>query len=76
MPRKFKPGAWVRLQGKTLGPKMQVLKYIPKKHPIFDFVNTDTYVECVWIQDGERKSEIFHQDRLMKTIESRGLFKV
>lgn len=76
MSRLFKPGTWVRLKGKMLGPKMQVLKYISKRHPLFDVENTDTFVECSWVENGERKSEIFHQDRLMKTIEARGLYKV
>ncbi len=55
---------------------MEVVKYLPKKHPIFGFENLDTYVECVWIEDGERKSDVFHQDRLMKAIETKGLYKV
>lgn len=76
MTRKYKSGDWVRIQGCLQSPKMQVLKYITNKNSLFGFDINDTYLECVWYENGERKSEIFHQDRLIKSIETGGLFKV
>ena len=75
MPRKFKSGDWVKVRGKLTAPKMQVLKYIPKKDAILGLVDHDSYLECVWYKGGERKSEVFHQNKLIKTIETGGLFK-
>ena len=75
MARKFKAGDWVKIKGKSNDPKMEILKYVPKKEPIFGFVDNDTYVECVWYRDGERKSQIFHQNRLLKLQESGGIYK-
>ena len=51
MPKKFKPGDWVKIKGSSDSPKMQVLKYVSKKEPIFGFVNDDTYLECVWYKN-------------------------
>jgi uncharacterized protein YodC (DUF2158 family) len=76
MPRKFKPGDWVKLKGKTFSSKMEVLKYIPKKDSLLGLVNNDTYLECVWYENGERKLEVFNQNRLIKLIETGGLYKV
>tara|TARA_R110000868_G_scaffold410962_1_gene701099 strand:+ start:3862 stop:4092 length:231 start_codon:yes stop_codon:yes gene_type:complete len=75
MPKKFKPGDWVKIKGSSDSPKMQVLKYVSKKEPIFGFVNDDNYLECVWYKNGERKSEVFHQNRLIKINETAGIFK-
>lgn len=75
MPRKFQPGDWVKVKGKLTTPKMQVLKYVPKKDSILGLVDYDTYVECVWYKSGERKSELFHQNKLIKMIDTGGLFK-
>ena len=75
MSRKFKSGDWVKVRGKLNAPKMQVLKYIQKKDALLGLVNNDTYLECVWYKSGERKSEVFHQNKLIKTIETGGLFK-
>ena len=75
MPRKFKSGDWVKVRGKLTAPKMQVLKYVPKKDPILGLVDTNSYLECVWYKSGERKSEVYHQKKLIKTIETGGLFK-
>ena len=75
MPRKFKSGDWVKVRGKLTAPKMQVLKYVPKKDSIVGWVDNDTYLECVWYKGGERKTEVFHQNKLIKTIETGGLFK-
>ena len=75
MPRKFKPGEWVRIKGKLNSPKMQVIKYVPKKVPIFGLVISDSYLECVWYINGERKLKVFHQNKLIKMIETDGLLK-
>ncbi len=74
MPRKFKPGDWVKVRGKLTAPKMQVIKYIYKKDSMFGVVDCDSYLECVWYKNGERKSDVFHQNKLIKTIEIGGLF--
>lgn len=75
MPRKFKPGDWVKIKGKLTAPKMQVLKYVPKKDSVMGVVNNDSYLECIWYKNGERKSEVFHQNKLIKMIDTGGLFK-
>tara|TARA_R110002049_G_scaffold198043_1_gene368034 strand:- start:4304 stop:4564 length:261 start_codon:yes stop_codon:yes gene_type:complete len=75
MPRKFKPGDWVKVKRKLNAPEMQVLKYVSKKDSIFGLVDNDSYLECVWYKSGERKSEVFHQNKLIKLIETGGLFK-
>ncbi|WP_062052986.1 hypothetical protein [Aquimarina longa] len=75
MARKFKSGDWVKLKGKTLAPKMEVLKYVPKRDSIFGLTDNDSYLECIWYKNGERISEVFHQNRLIKMIETGGLYK-
>ncbi|AWH72689.1 hypothetical protein DCS32_00425 [Dokdonia sp. Dokd-P16] len=75
MPRKFNSGEWVTVKGKLTSPKMQVIQYVPKKDSIFGLVNNDTYLECVWYKNGERKSKVFHQNKLIKLIETGGLLK-
>lgn len=75
MPRKFKSGDWVKVKGKLSAPKMQVLKYVPKKVSILGLLDTDTYLECVWYKNGERKCEVFHQNKLIRTTETGGLFR-
>lgn len=75
MARKFKPGDWVKAKGVSSSPKMEVSKYITKKEPIFGFADNDTYVECVWYRDGERRYRIFHQNRLSKVQDTKGIFK-
>ncbi|MBU2930160.1 hypothetical protein [Winogradskyella psychrotolerans] len=75
MPRKFKPGDWVKVRGKLTAPKMQVIKYVPKKDSIFGVVDHDNYLECVWYKNGERLLEVFHQRKLIKVMESGGLFQ-
>ncbi|MFC0604315.1 hypothetical protein [Winogradskyella pulchriflava] len=75
MLRKFKPGDWVKVKGKLTAPKMQVIKYIPKKDPILGLVDNDSYLECVWYKNGERKSDIFHQNKLIKMVATGGLFE-
>ena len=75
MLRKFKSGDWVKIKGNLTAPKMQVIKYVTKKDPILGLVDSDSYLECVWYKNGERNSQVFHQNKLMKTIETGGLFK-
>jgi len=75
MPRKFKSGEWVTVKGKLTSPKMQVVKYVPKKDSIFGLLNNYTYLECVWYKNGERKSKVFHQNKLIKMIEAGSLLK-
>ncbi|NRR93460.1 hypothetical protein HSX10_17950 [Winogradskyella undariae] len=75
MPRKFKSGEWVTVKGKLTSPKMQVIKYVPQKKSIFGLVDNDTYLECVWYKNGERDSKVFHQNNLIKMIETGRLFK-
>ncbi|WP_343330786.1 hypothetical protein [Polaribacter staleyi] len=54
---------------------MQVLKYVQKKDSILGLVDCDSYLECVWYKNGERKLKVYHQNKLIKTIETGGLFK-
>ncbi|SFD39947.1 hypothetical protein [Algibacter pectinivorans] len=75
MQRKFKSGDWVKLRGKLTAPKMQVLKYVPKKDPVLGVVDYNSYLECVWYKHGERYTDVFHQNKLIRTIETGGLFK-
>ncbi|WP_299103510.1 hypothetical protein [uncultured Winogradskyella sp.] len=75
MPRKFKSGEWVTVKGKITSPKMQVIKYVPKEDSIFGLIDNDSYLECVWYKNGKRKLEVFHQNRLIKMIETGGLLK-
>lgn len=75
MPRKFKPGDWVKLKGKPFAPTMKVIKYVPK-NSLFGMVSDDTYIECVWYQNGIRLTDLFNQNKLLKSIEAPGLFKV
>ncbi|MFC3973549.1 hypothetical protein [Maribacter confluentis] len=74
MSRKFKLGDWVKVKGLLNSPKMQVLKYVSKKNPIFGVLYNNSYVECVWYQNGERKSDIFHQYKLVHAMDTGGLF--
>jgi|TARA_R110002111_G_C5991059_1_gene372004 uncharacterized protein YodC (DUF2158 family) len=75
MPRKFKPGDWVKVKGKISAPKMEVLRYVPKKDSFFGLVNNDSYLECVWYKSGVRNLEVIHQNKLIKLTETGGLFK-
>ncbi len=71
MIRKFKAGDWVKIRGVFNAPKMKVLKYTPMKDTVSGLVNNDTYLECVWYENGERKMEVFHQNKLIKYIEAK-----
>ncbi|MHA7943895.1 YodC family protein [Formosa sp. 3Alg 14/1] len=74
MPRKFKSGDWVKVKGSRTTQKMQVLKYVPKKDGFLGSIDYDNYLECVWYKHGERKVEVFHQNKLIKTMETGGLY--
>ncbi|QNJ98566.1 hypothetical protein [Constantimarinum furrinae] len=76
MIRKFKPGDWVKLKGKAKSPKMEVLRYVPKKSSLFNETYLDAFLECVWYENGERKASVLHQNKLIKMIETGGLYKV
>jgi uncharacterized protein YodC (DUF2158 family) len=75
MSRKFKPGDWVKIKGTPNNRKMEVLKYVIKKDSLFGISNNNTYLECVWYQNGERMSSVFHQNKLLKLNETGGLYK-
>jgi len=75
MPRKFKPGDWVEIRGHLNSPKMEVLKYVSRKNSL-GLKNDDSYLECIWYKNGERNSEIFHQNKLIKFIKTGGLYNV
>ncbi|KAA5821428.1 hypothetical protein FPF71_16250 [Algibacter amylolyticus] len=75
MQRKFKSGDWVKIRGRLTAPKMQVIKYVPKRDAVLGVVDYNCYLECVWYKNGERNTEVFHQNKLIKTIETGGLFK-
>ena len=75
MPKKFKPGEWVKIKGKSSAPKMKVIQYMPRKDSLFGSIDNDSYVECVWYKGGERKVEVFHQNKLIKLIKIGDLSK-
>ena len=70
--RKFKPGDRVQLKGE--GPVMQVLKYRCKEIPFVGWVLSDHEVECVWFENGERKTGFFDQRVLNRATKPTGLF--
>ena len=67
MARLFKPGD--RVQLKSGGPVMKVLNYVLKRRPFVGTYLSDSEVECAWYDRGEgrRKTDVFHQNALMKT---------
>jgi uncharacterized protein YodC (DUF2158 family) len=60
----FKPGD--RVRNKNNDKIMYVSKYIYKKHPILGKFLSDYDVECVWYEDGVRKTGIFDQRTLLR----------
>lgn len=74
MPRKFKPGDWVKVKGKLTAPKMQVMNYVHKNTLVGTSIN-DQYLECVYYKNSRRQSEVFHQNKLVKMRETGGLFR-
>ncbi|WP_452221916.1 hypothetical protein [Lacinutrix salivirga] len=73
MRRKFKPGDWVKLKGTSDKPKMEVLKYVPVKN-IFGLTSNNTHLECVWYKDGKRFCNVFNQNKLIKSLETGGIY--
>lgn len=76
MSRKFKPGDWVKIKGAPKNQRMEVLKYVLKKDSFLGITNNNTYLECIWYENGQRNSAIFHQNNLLKLQETGGLYKV
>jgi uncharacterized protein YodC (DUF2158 family) len=63
MTRLFKKGN--RVQYKSGGPIMEVLKYVEKKNPLQDRSVSNHWVKCVWYDKNfERKEAVFHQNSL------------
>ena len=73
--RKFKLGDWVKIKGDGNAPKMEIVKYVPKKDPLTGTINNNTFVECVYYSNGERFSRTVHKNRLFKLIESGGIYQ-
>lgn len=73
--KKFKPGDWVKIKGGTDVPKMEIVKYIPKKDPLTGVINNNTFVECVYYKNGERCTRTVHQNRLLRLLETGGIYK-
>ena len=73
--RKFKPGDWVKIKGIPNAPKMEVVKYVTQKVPLIGSSDSDRYLECVYYKNGERISRTVHQNRLLKLMETGGIFK-
>lgn len=70
--RKFKPGD--RVQLRFDGKIMEVLKYVTKHNPLIGNYVSEFEVECVWYENGERKSAVFNQKNLTKASKPFGLF--
>jgi uncharacterized protein YodC (DUF2158 family) len=70
--RRFKPGD--RVQHRNGGQVMEVMKYVLERRPLVGEVCSDCLVECVWYDDGERQSEVFHQNVLTPVSDPKGLF--
>lgn len=65
MIRLFKPGE--RVQLKSGGPVMEVIKYNVESHPLLGNTVSTTRVECSWYSAEEgRKTKVFHQNMLQK----------
>ena len=65
MGKLFKPGDRVEL--KTGGPVMQVIKYVAEESPILGMHESNHKVQCVWYDpEFGRKTDVFHQNSLTK----------
>jgi uncharacterized protein YodC (DUF2158 family) len=63
--RYFKPGD--RVQLRSAGPVMEVMKYTEERHMLFGMFVSNTRVLCVWYDKHEgRKEGVFHQNSLMR----------
>ena len=54
---------------------MEVIKYITENRPGVGNILSDTDVECVWYEGGERCVEVFHQKRLSKVEGIGGIYR-
>ncbi len=70
--RRFKPGD--RVQHRNGGQVMEVMKYVLEHRPLVGEVYSDSLVECVWYDGGERQSGVFHQNILTPVSDPKGLF--
>lgn len=73
--KKFKSGDWVKIKGDSNAPKMEVLKYVSKKDSLTGTINNNTFVECVYYRKGERFTRTVRQNRLLRLLESGGIYK-
>jgi len=65
MQRYFKPEE--RVQLRSGGPVMEVMKYAEEKHMLFGVFVSNVRVLCVWYDRHEgRKEGVFHQNSLMR----------
>ena len=66
MDKLFKPGDKVQL--KTGGPIMEVVKYVMRNNFLYPQHISTEYVECTYysVLNKEWKTESFHQDNLLK----------
>jgi uncharacterized protein YodC (DUF2158 family) len=63
--RRFKPGDRVRHYGG--GPVMQIMNYVVENRLLIGAFQSDKLVECVWYDDGNRHTKVFHQDLLINS---------
>jgi uncharacterized protein YodC (DUF2158 family) len=71
--RKFLPGD--RVQQKKGGPVMEVIKYVTERDILTGTTLSDTNVECVWFDEGNRHTGVYDQTNLFKVTSKSGLFK-
>ncbi len=64
MARYFKPGDKVQL--KSGGPVMTVLKYIEEKEALVGTIESDEFVECEWFEKGTPHRGVFNQNAVVK----------
>lgn len=54
---------------------MEVVKYVLEREPLVGEDLSDNEVECVWYNNGKRKTAVFDQRTLFKVDDAHGLFK-
>lgn len=64
MVRYLKPGD--RVQERSGGPVMTVLKYIEEKEPLVGVEESDEFVECEWFDKEGPHKDVFNQKALVK----------
>ncbi len=70
--KKFKPGD--RVQLRSDGRIMEVIKYVNKFSILIGNYVSEDEVECVWYENGVRKSVVFNQKNLTRASKPSGLF--